>query len=135
MFIVITGNPGEGFTYHGPFDDLGAATRYAEQFDGDWWTARLHVPFDADRRSPDEDDDTNLDDHSRRQRQFMDCSLDCLNAHSHTFRPGCVMYAADPDPDNLDAERQREALHDLVETLVDRAIDPIKKYLISWKAL
>ncbi len=40
-FIVITGNPVDGFTYHGPFVSAEDANAYAEDLPTDWWVAPL----------------------------------------------------------------------------------------------
>lgn len=40
MHIIILGNPVDGLTFHGPFDDPEAATTWAEKTsDGEWWLA------------------------------------------------------------------------------------------------
>lgn len=44
MWIVIFGNPNDGFTYAGTFDNPGAANEWADDCvarDYDWWIARL----------------------------------------------------------------------------------------------
>lgn len=42
--IVITGNPVDGFDYHGPFDEHGDATEFAGRLGVDWWIAELTAP-------------------------------------------------------------------------------------------
>lgn len=46
--IVITGNPGNGFTFHGPFSTFIAAADHMEaesdEYENDWWIAPLHPP-------------------------------------------------------------------------------------------
>jgi hypothetical protein len=43
MYILIVGDPVEGFTYHGPFKDEHEAVSYGEQHysDTSWWTVGL----------------------------------------------------------------------------------------------
>lgn len=43
-WIAITGNPVDGFSYYGPFENHEGAITFAEKsnFDGDWWIALLH---------------------------------------------------------------------------------------------
>lgn len=46
LHIVITGNPVDGFTYHGPFADFDAASDWTEgesAADCDWWIAPLEA--------------------------------------------------------------------------------------------
>ena len=45
MHIIVTGNPVNGFTYHGLFDNEEAAIRFAEDNidSGDWWLAHLEL--------------------------------------------------------------------------------------------
>lgn len=45
-WILIVGDPIDGFFYYGPFDDQQAAIDYVEaNHDGpDWWTAKLMGP-------------------------------------------------------------------------------------------
>jgi hypothetical protein len=43
VFIVITGDPVEGFIFTGPFATHEAAERWAERLQ-DWWTASLVPP-------------------------------------------------------------------------------------------
>jgi hypothetical protein len=43
MFIVITGDPVEGFIFTGPFQSHQAAERWAEG-QQEWWTALLRPP-------------------------------------------------------------------------------------------
>lgn len=38
--IVLSGNPGDGFTAYGPFDPADAQRVY-DEFDGDWWVLPL----------------------------------------------------------------------------------------------
>jgi len=47
MFIVIKGNPVDGFTFHGPFDSAEAASEWAgrSEYTG-WAAARLIEPGD-----------------------------------------------------------------------------------------
>ena len=44
--ILVTGDPGTGFNHIGPFYDLEAATRYADNSLGDanWWLLELDAP-------------------------------------------------------------------------------------------
>src|SRR5262245_19657920 len=48
-WIVVTGNPVNGFTFTGPFDDSDAAAEWAESLSGeDWWVAEIEPPPVAD---------------------------------------------------------------------------------------
>lgn len=43
--IIVTGNPVDGFTFYGPFEDGVEAQDWATAFlDGDWWGANLRQP-------------------------------------------------------------------------------------------
>lgn len=48
--IVIIGNPVDGFTHYGPFDDAAVATDWADEYVQadkyglDWWVVDLHDP-------------------------------------------------------------------------------------------
>jgi hypothetical protein len=44
MYIIITGNPVMGFTFHGPFDDSNEAMDYADQVGDEWWVTQLTAP-------------------------------------------------------------------------------------------
>lgn len=48
MFIVMVGNPADGFMPHGPFLDANYAGDWAEEEmrGKDWWTLALHMPDD-----------------------------------------------------------------------------------------
>ena len=48
-FIVITGNPVDGFCHHGPFDDMAHAVEWAtDELSGlGWWTAPLAAPTES----------------------------------------------------------------------------------------
>lgn len=46
-WIIIIGNPCEGFEFIGPFDSLEEAARHGNQdgnIDQEWWTAKLDDP-------------------------------------------------------------------------------------------
>ena len=45
-FIVIVGDPVDGFRYYGPFDDHDSAVKWAEaELDGErWWVADMEPP-------------------------------------------------------------------------------------------
>jgi hypothetical protein len=45
MFIVITGNPLDGFNHYGPFNTLDEALRWGEDYyaGGDWWITKLSL--------------------------------------------------------------------------------------------
>jgi hypothetical protein len=52
LAIVITGSPGNGFAFHGPFLNSEYACSFAETFvDEDWWLAPL-IPVDDDNDMP-----------------------------------------------------------------------------------
>jgi hypothetical protein len=55
QFILVTGNPVDGFNYTGPFPTSEAAMREGEGADGDWWIARLWQP--AEDQSEDSNED------------------------------------------------------------------------------
>lgn len=42
--ILIAGNPVDGFTYHGPFDNEDERAEYTNEFSSDWWYAELTEP-------------------------------------------------------------------------------------------
>lgn len=46
MKIVCQGNPGDGYTYYGPFPDIESAIKWAENelLQGDWWIMPLNKP-------------------------------------------------------------------------------------------
>lgn len=44
MFVVVFGNPFDGMSVHGPFQDSEDANRYAEDADCDWWLMDLTQP-------------------------------------------------------------------------------------------
>ncbi len=45
MFVILAGNPVDGMTVYGPFDDAEDANDYAENnFDGDWWVTKVEKP-------------------------------------------------------------------------------------------
>jgi hypothetical protein len=50
MFILITGDPVEGFEYHGPFISHEEAAIYGERHysDGYWWTTPLENKDNAE---------------------------------------------------------------------------------------
>ena len=51
QYIVITGNPVDGFTYTGPFDTFDEAHCWATEFQtgDDWWIARLRPQSTEDQ--------------------------------------------------------------------------------------
>lgn len=49
QFIVIYGNPADGFNYVGPFESRADATHYASVDNaGDWWIVELDAPAAPD---------------------------------------------------------------------------------------
>lgn len=48
QFILIVGNPIEGFMYVGPFEDGDRANEYGQTHleDAEWWVDRMQVPED-----------------------------------------------------------------------------------------
>lgn len=47
-WIVISGNPQNGFSYHGPFLDAEQANHFADMHitvEYDWWVAKLEEPI------------------------------------------------------------------------------------------
>ena len=55
MFVVIHGNPADGFAYVGPFADADAATHYAdaEVTHDNWWVVQLEAPTHAEEDAAD----------------------------------------------------------------------------------
>lgn len=45
-WIVVSGNPVDGFTFHGPFDGDGIAESWADHFldDEEYWLAKVYAP-------------------------------------------------------------------------------------------
>ncbi len=43
-YIIILGNPVDGFTYIGPFEDMEALNEHADTIMGEWWAAGLEAP-------------------------------------------------------------------------------------------
>tara|TARA_B110000259_G_scaffold181434_1_gene223486 strand:+ start:735 stop:893 length:159 start_codon:yes stop_codon:yes gene_type:complete len=46
-YIVITGNPGDGFEYYGPFESMDDAATHATEFPAEiceWWIVALIPP-------------------------------------------------------------------------------------------
>lgn len=49
MWIIITGNPVDGFEYHGPFDtnesacEFGNGDEHMTDHGGDWWVAEIQA--------------------------------------------------------------------------------------------
>ena len=41
QWIVVEGNPSDGFAFFGPFDSTEEATEFAEQLGGSWWIVHL----------------------------------------------------------------------------------------------
>lgn len=50
MHLIVTGNPVDGFTFHGPFADRTAALDWADrECEADWWLAPLDLsPWNLD---------------------------------------------------------------------------------------
>ena len=45
MLLVVTGNPVDGFSHVGPFEDYETASEYADRrMDSDWWIVPLNSP-------------------------------------------------------------------------------------------
>ena len=44
-FILIYGDPPDGFNFIGPFDSHDDALRYAERYSSNWWIAALEDPL------------------------------------------------------------------------------------------
>lgn len=54
-FILITGNPVDGFTHEGPFDTHDDGVLYAERTDDgveSWWVVPLHAPTRENEETP-----------------------------------------------------------------------------------
>lgn len=46
MFIVISGNPVDGFVFIGPFQNEDQAAEYGDRIDdGDWWIGKIDQPW------------------------------------------------------------------------------------------
>ena len=44
-YLIVFGNPIDGFNFRGPFDDHETARFYADiVYDGDWWLAEITPP-------------------------------------------------------------------------------------------
>lgn len=43
-FVVVIGNPSNGFNLFGPFDDCDLAAEWADSIDEDWWISDLQRP-------------------------------------------------------------------------------------------
>lgn len=43
-YILIFGNPVDGFTFRGPFDTVEDAIAYGDPIAEEWWTAELTPP-------------------------------------------------------------------------------------------
>ncbi len=51
-YMVATGDPGDGFTYVGPFRDGNEARTWAERvWNRDWWILELHEPEDQEHNT------------------------------------------------------------------------------------
>jgi hypothetical protein len=49
QFIIIYGNPADGFSHVGPFNSLDEATQYAAaDKPSDWWVVMLDAPAQGD---------------------------------------------------------------------------------------
>jgi hypothetical protein len=46
QYVVVIGNPFDGLTIHGPFDDADQVDNYAEDCQDDWWVVTLVPPED-----------------------------------------------------------------------------------------
>lgn len=44
--LIVTGNPVDGLTFHGPFDDPEAAASFGEETHAEWWLTTLTPPPD-----------------------------------------------------------------------------------------
>lgn len=45
MWILISGNPVDGFSYYGPFLSSESAINFGDRiFDGDWWIVAVEKP-------------------------------------------------------------------------------------------
>lgn len=49
QYLIVTGNPVDGFFYYGPFADEDTTIEWAnrEQDGCDWWPTKLHAPEDS----------------------------------------------------------------------------------------
>ena len=47
IFIVVVGNPAQGFTTYGPFSSAEEATNWAEQITDDTWWVDTLIPPDT----------------------------------------------------------------------------------------
>lgn len=41
MFIIITGNPVDGFSFYGPYEEYKDASKAVESIKVEWWIAEL----------------------------------------------------------------------------------------------
>lgn len=44
QFVLVEGNPVDGLTFVGPFDDSEEAIEYGEQGGGEFWVAEMGLP-------------------------------------------------------------------------------------------
>lgn len=45
MLLLVTGNPVDGFSFVGPFDDHAKASEWADRrMDSDWWIVPIEKP-------------------------------------------------------------------------------------------
>lgn len=51
QFVIIIGNPIDGITIHGPFDDIEEAHEWAEENSDEWWCAMLYIPQSSVRKT------------------------------------------------------------------------------------
>lgn len=47
-YVVVSGNPIDGFSILGPFLDSDDANNWAQDLDCDWWVTKLTTPFPDD---------------------------------------------------------------------------------------
>lgn len=44
QYVLVEGNPVDGFTFVGPFDDVDEAVEYGEWGGGEFWVASMRLP-------------------------------------------------------------------------------------------
>lgn len=49
LYVVLTGNPIDGLSVYGPFEDAEAANEFADGClrGNEWWSVTLHAPEEA----------------------------------------------------------------------------------------
>ncbi len=124
--IVITGNPVDGYTYWGPFDQLNDSI--ANQFEGDWWVAELNYIDNA----------TDIADRDVVER-LQDAYMSLLDVGGATEREACRDGAAELVQTRAERDSERRLADDLALALaavgfVHPLAPSIQAYVDTWEA-